>query len=173
MSGIGKSVGGVLLLAALIDAAAATVPEKSIAVRFRSGGCVLPHDDAVGMVYQLQPTGRLLSGERLMDELSSPLGTSNERIAEAIDNGSRLGTQLCIFLTIGQPEHTYFSTIMESVERLKRLAATNAAEGCRVEIIVLPAAKVTWEPPLEPASQQGIDEIRFTMPLPPPPAGDR
>jgi len=126
MRAFGKLFGALFLLLELTGSTVAAIPEASIHVWFSGGGCRLPSDDAIGVVYELQAVGRLLSGKRLREELLSSVGTSDERIAETVRNGSGLGPRFCIFLTIYTPESTNFSTIVQSIERLKRLAVSTS-----------------------------------------------
>ncbi len=152
MIGVRILLGMFLVLSAAASFSHAAIPRESIGVEFRDtrfDSTVARHT----VVYENGAAAWLIFPEGELTTLRYELAfgvdfwqstrrlriCSDASIAESIDIVSRRQGLVRILLEV--PGQTVFSNVVTAIERLKTLAAANAVEGCKVEIIAFPEAR--------------------------------
>jgi len=155
-----KLLGITLVLSTLAATSHAAISRETISVVFRNAE---PGSVSIRRTEPLVPgavitrgTGtqtlryHFMFGDDLWQSSRRLHRCSDADIAESIDMASHMQWPVRIALEV--PGQTTLSTVAAAIERLKNLAAANAVEGCKVEIIVFPSARRAAEP--EPSAAQ-------------------
>lgn len=150
-----------LALPVLAQPVAAAVPKEKIHVTF----CNAQPDSDPGasipeLPYVLEHGGSLRYGGRLYAE-DLFLCRVWSRFAERIEDWSKNRDRLRVLLAVDDPADMKFAAVAQCLDRLTRIAAENANEGCEVEIVVFPMPSITTAPtPDETPAARGPDGRR-------------